>query len=84
MTHAAEPKFDAQLAWDLQDWNEGQLDGQPMNRDQVKRLAEYLSTLGYTKGKPAGLGGLLSTFEEVGAKLADEFGPVIDQFRKPK
>lgn len=85
MTAPEEQKFDPELAWDLQDWR-GVIgeDDPPLSRAEVKSLAAYLTEKGYTKGKTSGLTGLLSTLEETGAKLVDEFGPLIDSLRKPK
>lgn len=81
-------EFNAELAWDIQEWNEtsderrttvGQL-----SRNDLKLLAEFLTEKGYTKGGKSGFGGLFSQLEEVGAKVVDEFGPLIDSLRKPK
>lgn len=77
-----EPKFDAELAWDLQDFAEQS--GGDYEREHLKKLAVFLTEKGYHKGKTAGLSGLLSTLEETGAKLVDEFGPLIDSLRRPK
>lgn len=78
---APEPKFDAELAWDLQEWS----GNEELSRDEIKQLATFLTAKGYSKGKSGtGLGGLLSSLEDAGAKLVDEFGPIIDGLRKPK
>lgn len=81
-------EFNAELAWDIQDWRSPHQDGveprAPLSRAEVQSLAAFLTEKGYHKGKTAGLSGLLSTLEETGAKLVDEFGPLIDSLRKPK
>lgn len=76
-----EPKFDAELAWDLQEWTR-KVAPHHLDREECKELAAFLTEKGYSKGKTGGLGSLLSTIEEAGAKLVDELGPLADQFRK--
>lgn len=85
---APEPKFDAELAWDIQEWNDESLDERrevryALSRNDIKLLAEFLTGKGYAKGgKSGGIGGLLTSLEDVGVKLADEVGPLIDTLRK--
>lgn len=84
---APEPKFDAGLAWDLQEWSgpNDAPDEMGLDREEVKSLAAFLTEKGYAKGgKTSGFGGLLSQLEDVGTRVVDEFGPLIDSLRKPK
>lgn len=75
-----ESEFNAELAWDIQEW------GAPdkLSLGEVRSLAAFLTEKGYHKGKATGLSGLFSTLEETGTRLVDEFGPLIDSLRKPK
>ena len=84
MTAPGELKFDAELAWDIQEWASPIDFSDGFSRGHIKNLAAFLTERGYSKGKTGGLTGLLSTLEETGAKLVDEFGPLIDSLRKPK
>lgn len=81
---APDPKFDAELAWDIQEWArfDQPSQGTRLDMTEVKALAAFLTEKGYGKGKASGLGSLLSTLEDVGTRVADEFGPLIDTLRK--
>lgn len=86
---APEPKFDAELAWDLQEWIGDQTKQDEwwhgFSRQNIRDLATFLTEKGYSKGgKTGGFSGLLSQLEEVGTKVVDEFGPLIDSLRKTK
>lgn len=85
MTAPIEPKFNAELAWDITEWRESlPTDANMSERESAKALATFLTEKGYTKGKSSGLLGALSGLEDLGTKLADELGPIVDSFRKPR
>jgi hypothetical protein len=84
-----ESKFDAELAWDIQEFNEQGVPGSPdlekMHRSEVKALAKFLTSKGYAKStKGGGLSDIFDKVESLGGILVDEFGPIAEALRKRK
>lgn len=80
---APEP-VDGDLAWAIATWNGFEMPDTPLGRDRTESLARHLTKEGFSKGKTGGFSGLLSQLEDVGTRVVDEFGPLIDSLRKPK
>lgn len=80
---APEPKLDGGLAWDLSEILD--IENIDLPRAQVEGITRKLTEKGYSRGgRTGGFGGLLSQLEDVGTKMVDEFGPLIDSLRKTK
>lgn len=82
MTEPTTP-LNGELAWDLSEWQPPDYD-QPMSRPVVEDLARFLTAKGYTKDKTGGIVSLLASLEDVGVRIADEVGPLIDSMRSRK
>lgn len=78
---AEERDFNRELAWDISAWTSPVNGAIPLTRAEVESLAAFLTEKGYCRGK-GGFGNLLGEFEQFGTRLADEFGPLVDTFRK--
>lgn len=72
---APEPKFNAELAWDLMEYAKSI--GEEFEHERVKALAEFLTEKGYHKGA-TGLRASVEYVEKVAQNIADEFLPIYD------
>lgn len=75
---ASDPKFDAELAWDIQEWVADWIDDEEkFCRDEVKQLATFLTEKGYHKGA-TGLKASVEYVEKAAKYLSEEFAPIYD------